>query len=154
MLFHGIKVLFIASSSPGYPILVDSLQLQTYKNWELIINYKSDDKRIKTEKDPLNFFFNQTNQGEYVVITNSQNYYVPGFITNMLLGFRRNVTVVYCDIIHNNRLIKTTLKNVNQGAIMFKKNILFKNGLDVQKLISIYGISKFKHIPLPLFFRN
>lgn len=121
------KVIFIATIYETYPIIVPSLLCMTHKNWELYLvhdgpahkfNYQEffsyyKDQRIHYIETPTrkqNFghpnkqwLIEEINQGrvgkksDFLVITNSDNYYVPGFCEIMLRGFEHdNILATYC----------------------------------------------------------
>lgn len=116
----GDKVTFICTIYNTYPQIISALLLQTHQNWELILihdgpndnNLKSlipDDHRIKyieTEERKGNYghhlrqwALNKFELGDFTVISNADNYYVPVFIDYMLRGFKKSHTAVatYCD---------------------------------------------------------
>jgi hypothetical protein len=114
------KVTVICPIFNTYPHIIHSLIAQTYKNWELILvhdganetNLKSiiasiNDPRIKyseTKSRSGNWghkirseeIQKLPNNG-YVLITNPDNYHVPGYFEKMLAGFTsENVKATYC----------------------------------------------------------
>lgn len=117
----GDKVTFICTIYNTYPQIVSSLILQTHKNWELILihdgpndnNLKSiipDDHRIKyieTEERKGNYghhlrqwALNEIGAGrlsqdaDYIVVGNADNYLVPVYTEYMLRGFKNSHTAV------------------------------------------------------------
>lgn len=118
------KVTFICTVFKTYPQIISALKLQTHQNWELILihdgqcedgyfelvsSLSGGDERI-TFTESIDRVGNwghalrqqalQTNDlGNYVVITNADNYYVPTFIEYMLKGFLKSHTAVatYCE---------------------------------------------------------
>lgn len=120
-------VTFICPAYNNYPQIISSLLNQSYKNWNLLLvhdgpdefgfgkvveNYK-DDPRIKywaTKERSGNWghslrqsLINHEAVGEFIVITNADNYHAPSYIEYMLRGFERGRTVAtYCShMVHN-----------------------------------------------------
>lgn len=116
------KVVFICTIYNTYPQIISSLTLQTHHNWKLILihdgpsdmreaiqNLILGDPRItfiETKKRINNWghglrqkAINEYDLGDYVVITNADNYYVPTFVEYMLKGFKKSHTAVatYCE---------------------------------------------------------
>ena len=115
------KVLFIAPIYNYYPILVHALQAQTHDNWELLLVHDGpndlglaatvaafNDERIDYSETALRHNdwghslrrgalerIAQEKSGDYIVVTNADNYYAPGFLSLMLNAFEDD-TVVTC----------------------------------------------------------
>lgn len=102
-----------------YPYIIHSLQAQTYKNWELILvhdgktetNTKAviqsiNDRRItffETKERSGNWGHKirseqiQKAKGDFVVITNPDNYHTPTYLEKMLSGFHSHrIKATYC----------------------------------------------------------
>lgn len=150
------RVTFIAMIYNSYPEIVSSLINQTHKDWELIlihdgpsdgtVNIKgivgaANDNRItyietKERKGNWGFYWRQwalnelkTSESEYVVMTNSDNYYVPTFCQFMLKGFEKDGVIgVYCDkMIHsytNWEIINCKMEQgfVDSGNVMVRRD--------------------------------
>lgn len=116
----GDKVTFICTIYNTYPQIISSLILQTHSNWELILihdgpndnNLRSlipEDNRIKyieTEERKGNYghhlrkwALNEFELGDFVTISNADNYYTPVFIEYMIREFKKSHTAVasYCE---------------------------------------------------------
>lgn len=148
----GDKVTFICTIYNTYPQIISSLILQTHQNWELILihdgpndnNLKSiipDDHRIKyieTEERKGNYghhlrqwALKQFDLGDFTVIGNSDNYYVPVFTEYMLRGFKNNHTAVatYCtETVHSYKAWQVLPAKLEKGfldcgAVMIKSDI-------------------------------
>lgn len=112
------KVTVICPIFNSYPYIIQSLQAQTYKNWELIlvhdgpndtglkdIDFK--DKRIKYSERPnrsgnwghkiRSEEIAKLSGNGFVLITNPDNYHVPTYLEKMLQGFvSETVKATYC----------------------------------------------------------
>jgi hypothetical protein len=148
----GDKVTFICTIYNTYPQIISSLILQTHKNWNLIIvhdgpnttNLKEiipSDKRIEyieTDKRMGNYghhlrqwALNEFELGDYVTVTNADNYYTPVFIEYMLKGFKKSHTAVatYCtETIHSYKAWQVLPAKLEKGfldcgAVVIKSNI-------------------------------
>jgi hypothetical protein len=110
-----------------YPIIAESLILQTYPAWELLLVHDGEpdiktsleldnlwckDDRIqylKTDKRYNDWGHTPRERGlkqiskesSYVVISGGDNYYVPTFLELMVKACKENTIAVYCDLIHN-----------------------------------------------------
>lgn len=121
------KVLFISLIYNSYPYVISSLQMQTHKNWELLLIHdgknetglskeieKINDNRIiyvetKERKGNWGHFWRnwaleQVKLGiygkdcDYVVITNADNQHVPGYTEFLLKGFTDSAIVAtFCN---------------------------------------------------------
>jgi len=124
---HPHRVIFTAPIFNCYPILIHALQLQTYPNWKLILVHDGpnttgmrklldfiDDPRITYFESQTRFndwghslrqialdYVGQQMDGEFIVMTNADNYYVPGFTAAMIDQFKPQTVAVYCDMIHD-----------------------------------------------------
>lgn len=148
----GDKVTFICTIYNTYPQIISSLILQTHKNWELILihdgpndnNLKSlipDDDRIKyieTEERKGNYghhlrqwALKELELGDFVAITNADNYYVPTFAEYMVKGFSKSHTAVatYCtETVHSYKAWQVLPAKLERGfldcgAVVIKSNI-------------------------------
>lgn len=109
---HLPKVVFICPIYDKYPQIISSLLCQTYQNWELYLIHDGpnelslpDDPRIKYERrtrtgndygHSIRKEWLQKVEGDYITITNPDNYYVPVFIEYMLKGFKPGIVATYC----------------------------------------------------------
>ena len=146
------KVTFICTIYNSYPQIISSLLLQTHQNWELILihdgqapdSVKSvigNDERVRFIETPARVgnwghahrqrALQEYDLGDYVVISNSDNYYVPTFIEYMLKGFTKSHTAVatYCDkIVHSYKAwdilpCKFERGFIDCGGVMIKSDI-------------------------------
>lgn len=126
-------------------VFIGSLLLQTCRDWTLEVwhdgqvegdvrqimeRYKSDkrvvlrwsDTRVglwghpnrKTGLDGL-----QCSEGDYILITNADNYYTPNFVEDMLDMTGSEVGIVFCDTIHS---------HLRWG---YQRSVLCEGGLDM-----------------------
>lgn len=150
------KILFVATIYETNPIIVPALLEQKYKNWELMLihdgparvfNYRKmldyyNDLRInfiETPERKQNFghpnktwALEQIKEGkagqgcEFLVIGNSDNYYVPGFCDKMLAGFDDNTLATYCAEMSHNYIHWSTMQcalergRIDIGQIMWR----------------------------------
>ena len=148
------KVTFICTIYNTYPQIISSLTLQTHHNWNLILIHDGpSDMRECIQTlilgDPRIMFIETKSRtgnwghglrqmaletydlGNYVVITNADNYYVPTFIEYMLKGFGKSHTAVatYCDkMTHSYKawdVIPCRLERgfIDCGGVMIKSEI-------------------------------
>jgi hypothetical protein len=145
------KVTFICTIFNTYPQIISSLILQTHENWELILIHDGPnetglkshitDNRIKyieTKERVGNWghslrawAINEFELGEYLVISNADNYYTPVFLEYMLKGFKKSHTAVatYCEkMIHSYKawdVISTKLEKgyLDCGGVVVKSAI-------------------------------
>ena len=119
------RVHIIAPYYQTYPILCDSLRLQTHQDWTLDLIHDglplpsfqgewNRDPRIVVRATParhndfghslradgLTKLAQQNPRAEFVVVSNHDNYYVPGFLA-MMLSHMGNHQGVYCDAVYN-----------------------------------------------------
>lgn len=149
---RGDKVTFICTIFNTYPQIISSLILQTHKNWELILIHDGptdnhgireqarQDSRIKyieTKERVGNWghalrqwALNEFDLGDYTMITNADNYYVPVFIEYMLKGFKSHTAVAtYCDTMTHSykawEVIPCKLERgyLDAGGVLVKSNI-------------------------------
>lgn len=118
----GDKVIVICPVYQNYPAVISSLIAQTHQNWELYLVHDGHgeielpkDRRIHFEctKERVGnwghsiraeYLQKLKDKGEYVIISNVDNYYAPVFMQRALECFRSNPTAVavYCrQIIHS-----------------------------------------------------
>lgn len=191
-----MKVIFIAPIYFYYPIIIPSLILQTHKDWHLILIHDGpnnenlnkivesfSDKRITYIETPerqgkwghfirdyaLQKIEKENIAGDFIVITNADNYYVPGFVEIMLSKVTPKIIAVYCDMIHSHKkwdIIRSLLKksNIDCGNFMCRRDVSLKIGwkdycfsadwLYIQKIVQAYGPGFFAKVSLPLFIHN
>ena len=189
------KVLFIAPIYNYYPILVHALQAQTHDNWELLLVHDGpndlglaatvaafNDERIDYSETALRHNdwghslrrgalerIAQEKSGDYIVVTNADNYYAPGFTSLMLNAFEDDTVAVYCDAAHSYRtwrLLNTrvTLGSIDCGCVMVRREEALAIGwtstesaadwVYIDALASAYGLDRFLKLPRPLFVHN
>ena len=185
-------VSIIAPIYKYYPILVHSLQAQTHKNWELILIHDSPNQElydlIKTINDTrIKYMWTEeryndwghslreialqhiSQESEFVVITNADNYYVPIFIEEMLAGFKDNTVATYCNMLHSHKrwdVIHAGLQcgKIDCGCVMVRKNIVLEFGWKyrdfgadwgfIRDVIQKYGGESFLKVNKILFVHN
>lgn len=189
----NFKVLIVSPIYNSFPLLALSLIEQTYKNWELLFvhdgpadsldeNSKAiiaSDNRIRfieTETrandwghTPRQFAFEKirnADPGDFVVVTNSDNYHVPGFIEKMLEHFDDSIHAVYCDMVHeyyNWRNFETRLEYsfIDCGCVMARSETALRAGWNdntyegdwkyVADLIGICGTKAIRKVKATLF---
>lgn len=121
---HEPLVVFICPAYNDYPYIIHSLQQQTHKNWKLYLIHDGPNntglkKQVELINDSrVNYFETKARSenwghsirsewlqkvtGDYVVITNQDNYHMPVFIEYMLRGFTGNAIATYCsDMVHS-----------------------------------------------------
>jgi GT2 family glycosyltransferase len=200
------KIVFIATIYNSFPEIVSSLINQTYQNWELLLIHDGrnetelvriinaiNDSRIKfierinrenqwghpIRKWALENLNSLSADSDYVVITNSDNHYVPHFCEYMLKGFKnKEIIATYCsgfvhaydshqeEGIYKYGLLKTKLELgwIDCGMVMVKKEIAVETGWNdmshssdwtyFNKIITKYGKNKWNRVLGNLFIHN
>lgn len=180
--------------SDKYPIICASMLSQTYQEWELYLvhngplnksyagHYK--DPRIHVieslpakgtwghpiRKEYIEKVSSGEIQGDYVLITNGDNYYMPVFLERMVAGIKSgsDTVAVYCDLIHNGHkyeVLKAQLKYtmIDCGAVMIRKDFVSVGWNDMSHssdwtffdaIIKRHGAHRWKKIPGVLFVHN
>ena len=133
-------VCFICPAYNAHPYIIESLLAQTHKNWKLYLvhdgpnetglkEYVSsiNDERIiyhETETRSSNWGHSirsewlQKAEGDYVVITNQDNYHVPVFIEYMLKGFSPGIIATYCsDMVHSYKAWQVIRCSLRRGYL-------------------------------------
>ncbi len=157
----GNVVTFIAPFYLYDPILLDSLNRQTDPNWRLILIHdgkcpdelrraiapRRDGRVYLRETDDrfndwghtlrqigLNMLSKEMIPADWVVITNGDNYYVPGFVASMLAAVKdRPMLAAYCDVSHNYwgwNSLRTCLAHgeIDCGCLMVRKDVAIDVG--------------------------
>ena len=189
------KVLFIAPVYNYYPILIHALQAQTHDNWELLLVHDGpndlglaatiaafNDKRIDFLETTLRHNdwghslrryalerIAQEKSGDYIVVTNADNYYVPGFLSLMLNAFEDDTVVTYCNAVHSHRgwtHLDTRIARlyIDCGVVMARREEALSVGWTstefaadwtyVDGLASSYGLDRFIKVQQALFVHN
>lgn len=148
------KVTVICTIFETYPQIISSLILQTHQDWELFLIHDGPCKMYKeiramADTDPrIKFIQTKIRKehwghplrkmaldtyslGEFVVITNADNYYVPTFMEYMIKGFKKSHTAVatYCEkMIHSYRAwdiinCRLELGYIDCGGVMVRSEI-------------------------------
>jgi hypothetical protein len=111
-------VTFICPAFNAYPFIIHSLQQQTHTNWKLYlvhdgpnetglrqqvavindsrVHYEETAERSKNWGHSIRSEWLQKAEGDFVVITNQDNYHAPVFIEYMLKGFKPDTVATYC----------------------------------------------------------
>lgn len=157
----GNVVTFVAPFYLYDPILLDSLNRQTDPNWRLILIHDGrcpDEIRraIALRRDHrvclretierfndwghtlrqigLNMIAKGVVDADWVVITNGDNYYVPGFVAAMVAAVKdRPMMAAYCDIVHNYwgwNSMRACLQHgdIDCGCLMVRKDVAIDVG--------------------------
>lgn len=195
ILDQSLKVIFVSPIYNSFPLLLVSLKAQTYENWTLLLVHDGPatnlpeetklllkDSRVRlieTEQRANNWGHTPRQraleeisngvEGDFIIITNSDNYYVPGFIEIMLKHFDKNVQSTYCDMIHNfyswrNFQTKLEYSFIDCGCLMTRRDAVLKVGwrstiyeadwIFVSDLIGQFGVNSFAKVGVPLFAHN
>ena len=190
---RDFKVIFVSPIYKSFPVLAVSLLEQTYDNWELLFVHDGpsdeigdiarslieSDKRIRfieTEQrandwghTPRQRGFQEVEskiEGDFLVVSNSDNYHVPGFVEKMLEAFDDSTDAVYCNMSHDYyswRNFDTRLEYsfVDCGCVMARRDIALAAGWNdnsyegdwkyVSDLVDQRGIMRFKKLNATLF---
>ena len=182
------KVIFICPIYETYPEIISSLINQSHKNWELHLIHDgpcksfdmraiveaAQDFRIKYTELPErlgNFghhirhdMLKKLTYGDFVVITNGDNFHTPNFTEVMLGGFTdRNVIATYCGhMVHSYIAWGVIECRMEQGyvdcaGVMIRRHAACSVGWnDIEAhsadwfyfadIIAKYGIHKFKRV--------
>lgn len=118
----GDKVVFMCPVYHNYPQIISSLIAQTHQNWELYLIHDGpgkmelpNDPRVHFEctKERVGNYGHQLrsdyikklkDKGDYLIISNVDNYYMPEFLTRAINTIEKNdklVAVYPAQIVHN-----------------------------------------------------
>lgn len=155
------KVVVIATVYETNPVpIIASMKMQTHKNWELIIIHDGNrvngnvpqfdaDKRIKFIYTPERLGhwghpnrkwalenLDKLSDASYVIITNSDNYYVPVALERLVAGFSKVHTAVatYCtEMVHSYKSWQTIPVRfekgyIDCGGVMVKREVAIEVG--------------------------
>lgn len=154
-------------------VLISAIICQTFENWSLhvvhdgpsedaaaICNSFSDDRIHYYETETVNGAWGHPNRdwalslmdGEYMLFTNDDNYYVPEFMERLLnKAQQEGLDFVYCDMVHNHQnyqVLRTEPRrcHIDMGAFLVKtalaKQVGFKDydycgdGVFVEKVVA------------------
>jgi GT2 family glycosyltransferase len=188
------KVIVICPAFERYPVICASMLTQTHKDWVLYLvhngpmpkGYASgfNDERIKIveslpakgqwghpiRKEYLEKITAGEIDGEYVLITNEDNYYAPVFFEKMLAAMEENYDTIatYCNMAHNYRaynIIDAQLKfgEIDCGAVIIRKQYTSVGWNDMKEasdwtyfesIIARHGAHRWKKVPGVLFVHN
>ena len=193
---EDFKIVFISPIYNSFPLLALSLMEQTYKNWELLFVHDgpADDldeigKAIIASDDRISFIetaerandwghtprqiaFEEIRErgiGDFIVVTNSDNYHVPGYIEKMLEHFDDDAHAVYCDMIHEYyswRNLETRLEYsfIDCGCVMVRSETALKAGWNdntyegdwkyIADLIEVCGTQAIRKVRATLFIHS
>jgi len=193
-------VVFIAPFFRYSPVLLSALENQTYPRWRLLLVHdgpcpfdlrarimQSSDARVHLLETAVRYddwghslralAINRLAKGnvgsDWVVHTNGDNYYVPGFCERMLeaVGGKSSPRPIaaYCDMIHNYwrwTLVRSSLAHgeIDCGALMVDANVSIEVGWPgrqqdadwtyVAGVMARYGDRRFRKVDKPLFIHN
>jgi hypothetical protein len=113
------KVTIICPIYKSFPAIISSLIMQTYSNWELLLIHDGPDEgfvrqyvelvnddRIKFSETPehrgawghyIRSEYIQKAEGDFILVTNPDNYHTPVYLEYMLKGFGDGVIATYCE---------------------------------------------------------
>lgn len=190
------RVLVIAPIYNYYPILLHALELQSHGDWQLLLIHDGPnrtglkallkriaDPRVRYCETPVRFddwghslrafmldeIKREQVPGDYIVITNADNYYVPTFLEYTLRAFSPGIVAVYCSMVHNHydwTLIDTALvrKKIDCGCLVVTREAALSVGwrsrlyhadwIYVEDLVCRFGASRFQKIENVLFVHN
>jgi len=196
------KITFIALIYNSYPEILSSLINQTHQEWELIIIHDGPEtyhisKIVQVANDPRITYIQTkerkqnwghhwrrwalselkegrlSKESDFVVITNSDNWYAPTFCEQMVKGFlvRPNAVATYTShMIHSYtgwNLINCSPKQgfIDSGNVMVKREVACEigwNDIDrhssdwyyFEEIIKKYGVDKFVPVKGVLFSHN
>ncbi len=172
------------------------LQLQTHEDWELLLLHdgpddtglaellqRVGDPRIRYRETPqrhndwghslralaLEWIEQEPIEADYLVITNADNYYVPGFLQMTLSRFGPETVAVCCGMAHDQREWIAIAPDLHFGRIDCGSAVVTREAvLSVgwtsrqyaadwdffQALVSRYGKSRIELLPNTLFVHN
>ena len=192
-----LKIICVAYERPiAMRGLIDCFLLQTSPNWELRIIHDGcasqcvrdvialyNDPRIifiETEERTQTYghlnrrrFLNeqQGDVGDFVLMTNDDNYYVPIFVDYMLGRIGANIGMVYCDSVHSHfqyihHTTQVKLNHIDIGSFIVRLDIAKSVGFtgtafnaDGIYAIKCYDLCRRSglcavYVPKPLFIHN
>lgn len=186
-------ILFIAPFYRYRPILPESLVRQTCGEWRLLLIHDGPGRRLRHVTDEritlaatsqrhndyghslrafgLRLAAQQNLPGDWIVHTNGDNYYVPGFCEQMLTTAAERPSLVgfYCDCLHNHygwSVLNACLRiqQIDCGCLMVRREAAVQVGWPgrdftadwtyIASLVQLHGAEHFVKIPRPLFVHN
>lgn len=202
------KIIIIATIYNTYPQIISSLICQTHTNWNLLLIHDGPNntglkKIVEDTNDPRVIYIETEERknlwghnlrkwileeikegklqqdGEYIVITNADNWYSPLFLSKMLSGFiTPKILATYCSSFLHNYLSpqpegpyeygiiqsKVELGYIDCGGVMVRKEIACEVGWRSMEIYSDweyiddirykYGIRSFNKVLGTLFVHN
>lgn len=192
------RILFIAPVFRQYPVLITALREQRNPEWQLmLIHNGADDSDVALIVDRFAdsriLYSASASWGgdwghglrdwalrevelrpidcEFIVVTNADNYYVPGFIDLMLDAFRAEsgLVGVYCQMLHNYwdwRVIDSELQcgRIDCGCVMVTREAAISVGWPsrhaeadwdyINGIVRRYGHERLKKVHRILFVHN
>jgi hypothetical protein len=187
---EATMISFIAPIYKYHPVLLSSLLTQQNPDWECILIHDTPnpdlrkyveflaDPRIKYHETAQRYNdwghslralgLTMLGDSQFVVHTNADNYYCPGFI-NAMLSAAEGYLGAYCDCVHSHRgwqMMSCALKFtfIDCGCVMLRRQIAEEVGWTsrdfaadwnmIDQVIARYGSEVFNHVSLPLFVHN
>jgi len=188
-----MKVSFIAPIYNYRPVLVECLLNQTHSDWELILMHdfanttgladylrQINDPRIKYFETPVRYndwghslralgLKEVADDADFIVHTNADNMYVPGFCEKLIPCFKDYVNGCYCDCLHNYwgwdyLACSLAITRIDCGCMMFRANVAKDIGWPyriecadwsmIEDACDKYGKDTFVRFPKALFIHN
>lgn len=191
------RVTFIAPIWNYYPVLLESLRQQTDPRWRLLLYHDgpwpdglrqriadNSDTRVRFQATDLRFndFGHSLRElglnelakgfpGEWVVITNGDNYYVPRFVERVIEAIEANpdADVIHSDMIHNYwgwQPVRTVVVkgSIDCGAAVVRRDVAIETGWPWREhagdweylaaIARVRGLARFAKLPGCLFVHN
>ena len=137
-------------------ILINSILVQTFKNWKLVIihdgknehmkrtvrpylrdpriEYKETDTRYNNWGHSLREIELKRCKTKYIMWTNDDNYYVPVFLKKMIkVAEKKDLDFVFCNLLHSHYdykvfSTKPMINHIDMGAFIVKTKVARKVG--------------------------
>jgi hypothetical protein len=183
-----MRVHFIAPWFEYYPILCDSLRLQTHQDWTLDLIHDGPwkeqphgawtvDSRIRANHTMKRYgdwghslramaLEGYSTDADFIIVTNADNYYVPGFLGTMLKNVGDH-SGAYCDCLHSHhgwRLLPAKMKcnHIDCGSLMVRAGLAQETPWTSRRFAADWDwiesllkkTTDFVHVPLPLHVHN
>jgi len=99
-----------------------------YQSPERYQNYGHPNRRTMLETIPVN-------PGDFILMTNDDNYYVPVFIKKMTEACKKGVGIVYCDTVHSHadydvHVSQLRENGIDMGAFIVRADVARSTGFN------------------------
>ena len=108
--------------------LVEDKRIHFYESEERYQNYGHPNRKTMLQTI-------ETNPGDFILMTNDDNYYVPVFVEYMLNAVRARIGIIYCNTVHSHmgydiHYSELREQGIDMGAFMVREDIAKQTGFN------------------------